>query len=79
MIDRVFLEHPRSVDEGYLEHMGMAFSFAWRLIACGFACAIHAIVPALFTKTASSRVSELYDCMCLNRNRKIPPIVNYQI
>ena len=79
MIDRVFLEHPRSVDEGYLEHMGMAFSYSWRLIASGLACSIHAIVPVLFTKTASSRVAELYDCMCLNRNRKRPPIQNYQI
>lgn len=68
MIDRVFLEHPRSVDEGYLQHMGMAFSFGGRMIACGFACLVHGLVPALFTKTASSKVEELYDCMCMNRD-----------
>ena len=79
MIKRIFLAHPQAVDEGYFEHMGMAFGFARRLILCGLACTIHALVPALFTRTASSEVSGLYDRMCLNRNRKIPPIVNYQI
>lgn len=73
MIEKVFLEHPRSVDEGYFEHMGVAFSFSWRLICSGLACMVHALIPALFVKTASNRISELYDCMCLNRNRKLPP------
>ncbi len=79
MIEKVFLQHPRSVDEGYFEHMGVAFSFGGRLILVGLACMVHALVPALFVKTASSKVAELYDCMCLNRNRKRAPVNNYQI
>ena len=68
MIERVFLEHPHSVDEGYFEHMGMAFGFGGRMIACGFACFVHGLVPALFKQTASSEVAELYECMCVNRD-----------
>ena len=79
MIEKVFLEHPRSVGEGYFEHMGMAFAFAGRMIACGFACLVHGLVPALFKQTASTSVTNLYDCMCVHRKRKAPPIENYQI
>lgn len=80
MIDRVFLAHPRSVDEGYFEHMGMAFSFAGRMVLCGLACMIHGLVPALFKQTASSGVAELYDCMCVHRDEKaMPPAENFQI
>ena len=76
MIERVFLEHPRSVDEGYFEHMGMAFSFGGRMIACGVACLVHGFVPALFKQTASTGVTELYDCMCVDRDRGVPQAEN---
>ena len=79
MIDRVFLEHPRSVEEGYFEHMGMAFSFGGRMILCGFAALIHGLVPALFTNTASAKVEELYDFLCRHRNRKAARPAKYQI
>ena len=56
----MFLDHPRSVGESYLEHAAFAGRFATRLLAAGMAALVHAFVPALFEKTASRIVAELY-------------------
>lgn len=69
MWDRVFLEHPRSVGETYLEHQRSAFRFAAAMFGGALACFIHGIVPTLFTQTGSATVSRLYDGMVVNRMR----------
>ena len=68
MIERLFLRHPRSVGESYFEHQAVALSFAGDLLAAGAACAIHAAVPALFTKTASRMVERLHRRLVLQRS-----------
>ncbi len=60
MIDRVFLEHPRKVEESYVEHAAFAGRFAWRLLLAAGAAGVHAVIPCLFEKTASKIVGELY-------------------
>ncbi len=60
MIDRVFLDHPRSVDESYLQHMAFAGRFSWTLLLAAGAALVHAIIPCLFEKTASRIVGDLY-------------------
>ncbi len=60
MIARLFLNHPRSVEESYFEHMRFAGWFAGKLFIAMFAAMVHAIVPGLFEKTASRIVEELY-------------------
>ena len=60
MIDRVFLDHPRSVDENYAEHARFAFGFSARLFAAAVAAAIHGVVPCLFEKTASRMIADMY-------------------
>lgn len=66
----LFTEHPRSVGETYLEHMGVAASFGGRLLVAGLACMVHAVLPFLFTKTGSQAITELHDRMVLNRRRE---------
>ena len=61
MIDRMFLSHPRSVNESYFEHLTFAFRFSATLFAAGSAALVHAIVPCLFEKTASQIVAGLYE------------------
>jgi len=61
MITRMFLDHPRSVDESYAEHARFAFGFSARLFGAAFAALIHAIFPALFKKSASTIVANLYE------------------
>jgi len=60
MIERVFLDHPRSVDENYAEHARFAFGFSARLFAAAAAAAVHAVIPCLFEKTASRLIANMY-------------------
>ena len=64
-----FTEHPASVGETYLEHLGMASGFGWRMVLAGCACFIHGLVPFLFTTTGSRAVTELHQRMVSQRRR----------
>lgn len=66
---RAFTEHPESVGETYLEHMGSASWFAMNMFVAGLACLVHAILPFAFQKTGSQRIRLLYDRMVANRHR----------
>ncbi len=59
MIDRLFLSHPRQVNESYTEHWG-ATRFGLLLLAAGLASLIHGLVPACFTRTGSTIIKKLY-------------------
>lgn len=65
----LFTEHPASVDESYLEHMGAAASFAFWFQLAAIAAIVHAIFPFLFVKTGSQIVTRLHDRMVTNRRR----------
>ena len=60
MIRALFLHHPESVDETYVEHMKFAGTFAFWLVMAAGAALIHAVVPALCESTASRIVARLY-------------------
>ncbi len=60
MIKRLFLDHPQSVDESYFEHARFAGGFAFTLFVAGGAALIHALIPAAFEKTASTKVAQMY-------------------
>lgn len=61
MIARLFLDHPRSVDESYAEHALFAASFSLRLFGAAFAALVHAVLPFAFKKTASGVIADLYE------------------
>jgi Family of unknown function (DUF6356) len=69
MLKTLFCDHPASVDETYGEHMIAASGFAVRLLAAALVCAVHAVFPFLFEKTASAMVNALHDRMVANRRR----------
>jgi len=69
-LPRMFLEHPRSVNETYGQHMASALSFAGPLFVASLACFTHAFLPFLFTTTASGKVRALYGRMVVNRVRQ---------
>ena len=58
--ERLFIAHPRSVNEDYLAHARVASRFALLLLGAGFAALIHAVIPALFETSASSAVKKLH-------------------
>ena len=56
MIDRLFLAHPRSVNETYFEHFRFASRVGFRLIGGGLACLAHAVFPKLHERTGSRTI-----------------------
>lgn len=67
VFNRLFLDHPRSVGESYLEHQRRAFGFGVSLLAAALACLVHALVPGLFVRTGSEAITRLHDRMVVNR------------
>jgi hypothetical protein len=67
MLRRLFLDHPETMGESYLEHQAVALSFAWPLLLASLACAVHALVPGLFTSTGSRAIVRLNDRLAAGR------------
>lgn len=69
MFNRLFLDHPRKVEESYAEHLAAASGFGLAMIMGGIACVLHALVPGLFVHTGSNMIRRLHDRMVVNRQR----------
>lgn len=67
LLNRIFLEHPRSLGESYWEHQRHALQFGTVMIVAGIACLIHALIPALFERTGSTMISRLYHRLVATR------------
>jgi Family of unknown function (DUF6356) len=67
MMDRLFLEHPRSLGMTWARHGVGAVAISGRLIGAGLACLVHAAVPGWFTQTAGKTVTRMYDHMTQRR------------
>ena len=70
MLKKTFLDHPRAVDETYLEHLGVASSFGLAMILAGIACLLHGLIPALFTTTGSTAIDRLHGRMVVARTTR---------
>jgi len=57
----LFVAHPQSVDESYVEHMAFAGRFSAVLFLAAGAALVHAVLPFAFEKTASRMVARLYE------------------
>lgn len=73
MIRISFTDHPESVGESYVEHMGQATYFGTRMITAGIACLLHGLLPFLFTSTGSRTITHLHERMVANRRCKTAP------
>ena len=62
-LQKLFTDHPASVDETYFEHMRFASSFAFWLFDAAGAALVHAVVPALCESTASRIITRLHNRM----------------
>ena len=56
----LFVTHPQSVDESYVEHMAFAGRFSGKLFLAAGAALVHAVLPFLFEKTASRMIAGMY-------------------
>lgn len=66
---RLFTEHPDSVGENYVQHMGSAFSFALTMLIGSLACFVHGVLPFLFTTTGKQTILKLHHRMVTHRHR----------
>ena len=60
MLKQLFIDHPKSVNETYIQHFFTSMSFSMKLFKAAIACFIHALVPGLCIKTGSKAITELH-------------------
>ncbi|MDB4281652.1 DUF6356 family protein [Paraglaciecola sp.] len=60
MFKQLFIDHPKTVNETYIQHFFTAMSFSMKLFKAAIACFIHALVPGLCIKTGSKAITELH-------------------
>jgi hypothetical protein len=60
MFKQLFIDHPKTVNETYIQHFFTAMSFSIKLFKAAIACFIHALVPGLCIKTGSKAITELH-------------------
>jgi|TARA_B110000967_G_C18852747_1_gene545523 hypothetical protein len=65
MFARIFLAHPRALNEEFFQHMLCALGFAIALLLAGSAVLVHAFIPCLFEKTASNIIMKLHKRMTI--------------
>lgn len=63
MFNKLFIDHPASVNETYVQHLCHAMSFSIKLFKAALACFIHGVVPGLCIKTGSQAITELHHSM----------------
>ena len=70
MFRRLFIDHPHSVDENYVEHFGVASSFGVAMIFGGLCALVHAFVPGWCITSASDTIQRLNRIMVEKRRAK---------
>jgi len=61
LFHRLFVDHPREVDESYLHHMAASSRFGFRLLRLAGAAFLHAIVPGVHKATVSRAICCMAD------------------
>ena len=69
VFNRLFRDHPASVDETYGQHFLAAAGFGLRMIWGGIVCLVHAVIPGAFCNRGSDMICELHERMVTNRRR----------
>lgn len=68
MFRRLFLDHPASVGESYVEHFGVASHFGLKMVSGGLRCTAHALLPFLWKTAGSDTISQLHAELVTKRN-----------
>jgi hypothetical protein len=61
LMQRMFVEHPRSLGMSWAGHAAGAVRIGAELIGAGCAAIVHAAVPGWFTESAGKTVTRIYD------------------
>jgi hypothetical protein len=68
ILKQLFIDHPASVGETYVEHAFHAAKFGAAMLLGALACFLHAVVPVLCTTIGSRTIARLHDQMVVNRS-----------
>ena len=55
----IFTKHPNEVGETYLQHLWASFRYSLTFMLLVLVALVHAILPFVFTKTASCIIQEM--------------------
>jgi hypothetical protein len=55
-LNRLFVDHPREVNESYLHHMAASSRFGFRLLKLSALAFTHALIPGVHKSTVSSSI-----------------------
>jgi len=58
-LTRLFVDHPREVNEGYFEHMAAASRFGFRLSRLAGLAFLHALVPGVAKTAVSDEIKRM--------------------
>ena len=78
MLNRLFVDHPKSVDENYVEHFGVASRFGFTMIWGGLKALVHAVIPGLCITSGSDSVKRLNTIMVEQRRLKGQDVTQMQ-
>ena len=56
LFKKLFVDHPREVEESYFEHMAASGRFGFKLLRLAACAFTHAVVPGLFKTTVSDEI-----------------------
>ena len=70
MFRRLFIDHPRTVDETYFEHFVVSSKFGVNMILGGLCALVHAVVPGWCVTTGSRTIERLNAIMVIQRRAK---------
>jgi len=62
-----FIDHPATVNETYLQHLGSAFGFATGMLLGALACFVHGLFPWLYVTRGSDTIRALHHRMVTHR------------
>ena len=78
MFNRLFVDHPRSVEESYVEHFAVASKFGLTMIRGGLCALVHALVPGWCVTTGSETIKRLNRIMVEQRRAKGQAVMEMQ-
>lgn len=56
LFHRLFVQHPREVEESYFEHMAASGRFGFKLLGLAACAFTHALIPGLHKTTVSDEI-----------------------
>ena len=70
MFKRLFIDHPRTVDETYWQHFRFAGNFGIKMLWGGVGAIVHALIPGICKTAGSDSIRKLNTIVVEHREAK---------